>query len=215
MSAPDFRPTSISNEETTFELTRCDHCGQGLPKYIVISHSPQSTSFLVLCAICYADYEKWKIDQKSGENIQTAEEVIGVRTIDKEEAVDETPTIKEVGQGEPVELSKAADISVPDTETEENWFQIFLREVLQGKDPVDVLTELGALAKDRIGETIMTLQTVASYPFPSVREKTVKMLIGFIKKPPVKEAKSAAKATIQVFANDSDPQIQELVQGYV
>ena len=223
MNIPGFTPTTLSNEEITIELTRCDRCQTGIPKFIVVYHNPNHSGILTLCAICYSDYvdEKAKLIDTKPKEQEVMEEVVGVRVINEEEQQASTTQklVKDITETKTIEDTedRVEEEKKEETETEtelapENWFQIFLKKLLHGETPLDVLKKLGVLEPGRINETIITLQTVASYPFPSVREKTVELLIHFYKNPPTKEAKNLAKASLMVFQNDTDPRVKELLK---
>ena len=218
MRVPGFEPTTLSNEEITIELTRCDRCQRGIPKFVVVYHENDHAEVMTLCAICYSDYvdEKARLTEKLPPPEELQQEVIGIRTINEEEELPKASLVKDVSQSPPVDVEASESVGIEEKEEEkdvepENWFKVFLKKTLQGEVPLDILNELGVLGPDKINETIMTLQTVASYPFPSVREKTVELLIHFYKNPPTKEAKNLAKAALTVFQNDTDPRVKELL----
>ncbi len=214
MSSPRFRPLVISNEEVTLELSRCDSCGQGIPKYAVIRHSSNETYILFLCPICLSEYESSKVPDVESEYDVSGDETIGIRSVDENYSM-ESPPSKEVSIEAPADSTISTSAQSSSLDMDENWFQLFLRKTLEGKDPLVVLQELGVDSEEKLPETIMTLQTVASYPFPSVREKTVRLLIHLATKGSTKDIKAKARIALNVFSNDSDPEVQSLVQGFL
>ena len=177
-------------------------------------HSSNDAQALFLCPICLSEYESSKVPDIEPKGEVIGDETIGIRSVDENYSMEPSPT----GEAS-IEISEDSTISTsgqqePSLDMEENWFQLFLRKTMEGKDPLVALQELGVDSEEKLPETIMTLQTVASYPFPSVREKTVRLLIHLATKGSTKDIKAKAKAALNVFANDSDPEVQSLIQAF-
>ena len=212
----------------TLRITKCEVCNQIHPTHCIVHQEGDRVGVLLVCENCYNELALYELEPK--ERVQ--EEAIMIKdasTMDEGQEqkvamdsdsepdniiMDESDEIiiREEASSEGIEMEANVDTTSSQVGTTEDLLKKFIQASLSGGDPYSLLKEHGSLEPDALPQTILMLEALSSYPFPSARLNAVEVLGRILKEAKDSHHKDLVKQALTIFSNDSDPKIKELVK---